>query len=241
MNEPLFYPGITADILHCLQVFLLYIIPCVIILLLIRGLTHIPQYVFRKCLHLVAFTCVTIMISAARSWQAVSLVSVMIALVIYPILYYAERYPQYSTLFVEKRPGEIRRSLLFLFFMFAFVTAVAWGVFDRPDAAAASVLMWGTGDAAAALTGIPFGRHKVHLRHTDGKKSWEGTCAMFLMSLCTGLIFYCMYGHELSGILLLRIIPAALCGALCELFSPGEYDTVTVPLAILIVLLVMNI
>ena len=152
MNELLFYPGITADILHCLQVFLLYIIPCVIILLLIRGLTHIPQYVFRKCLHLVAFTCVTIMISAARSWQAVSLVSVMIALVIYPILYYAERYPQYSTLFVEKRPGEIRRSLLFLFFMFAFVTALAWGVFDRPDAAAASVLMWGTGDAAAALT-----------------------------------------------------------------------------------------
>ncbi len=240
MSESLFYPGITADILHCLQVFLMYIIPCVIILLLIRGLTHIPQYVFRKCLHLVAFTCVTIMIAAARSWQAVSLVSVMIALVIYPILYYAERYPLYSSLFVEKRPGEIRRSLLFLFFMFAFVTALSWGVFDRPYVAAASVLMWGTGDAAAALTGIPFGNHKVHLRHTDGKKSWEGTCAMFLMSLCTGILFYILYAGYPVGYLLPRIIPAAVCAALCELFSSGEYDTVTVPLAVMTVLLLLG-
>lgn len=46
-------------------------------------------------------------------------------------------------------------------------------------AAAAAILMWGVGDAATALVGIPFGKHKVNFRPVNGKKSWEGSCAMF--------------------------------------------------------------
>ena len=41
--------------------------------------------------------------------------------------------------------------------------AVAWGAFGKPHLAATAVLMWGVGDAVAALVGIPFGRHKVQL------------------------------------------------------------------------------
>ena len=43
-----------------------------------------------------------------------------------------------------------------LFLMFAAVISVVWGVFGKPYIAAAAILMWGTGDAAAALIGIPF-------------------------------------------------------------------------------------
>ena len=50
--------------------------------------------------------------------------------------------------FVQKSPGEIKRSLLMLFFMFAAVITVAWGIFGKPHIAAASILMWGMGDAS---------------------------------------------------------------------------------------------
>ena len=75
-----------AQIAHCLKVFILYVIPWLIILIPLRFLTNIPSYIFRKLLHFIAFTCVTIMILAAESWQAAALTSILIAIVAYPIL-----------------------------------------------------------------------------------------------------------------------------------------------------------
>ena len=228
------------QVMHCLRDFIVFIIPCVLGLLVIRFLFALPQFVFRKCLHLVAFSCVTMMIAKAESWAAASLTSCLIAVVIYPLLRLVEKEPWYSPLFVEKEPGEIRMSLLLLFFMFAALTAVSWGLFGRREPAAAAILMWGTGDAMAALVGIPFGRHKVHWRLTDGKKSWEGTGVMFLTSLLTGLVFFLLYCH-MPGSVWFRVAWAALAGALTELVSPSEWDTVTVPAVILAVLLVCGL
>ena len=73
----------------------------------------------------------------------------------------AEKQPWFEKFFVQKSKGEIKRSMLLLFAMFAAVIVVAWGIFGKPGIAAASILMWGVGDAAAALIGIPFGKHKV--------------------------------------------------------------------------------
>lgn len=64
----------------------------------------------------------------------------------------------------------------------ALLVAVAWGIFDKPLIAATSILMWGAGDGAAALIGIPFGKHKVKFKPADGKKSWEGSAAMLTVS-----------------------------------------------------------
>ncbi len=133
-----FWPQISAfplavQTLQGLCNLILYIIPCVMILLLIRFLTNVPSFVFRKLLHIVAFTCFTVMMLAAKSWQS----------------------KWYSRLFVQKSPGEIKRSLLMLFFMFAAVITVSWGLFNNKHAAAAAILMWGVGDATAALVGIP--------------------------------------------------------------------------------------
>ena len=97
--------------------------------------------------------------------------------------------------------------------------------------------MWGTGDAAAALVGIPFGRHKVKSRFADGKKSWEGSLAMLLVSFLSGMIvLYCVQKMPLPLVLLSAGL-GALLGTVTELFSPSEYDTVTVPLVIAAVLL----
>ncbi len=230
---------LVVDILHCLGVLAAYIIPSVLLLLPIRFLTRLPSFIFRKLLHIVAFTCVSLMILAAHSWQAAALASVIIAAVIYPLLMTVEREAWYPRLFVEKKPGEIKTSMLMLFLMFAILIAVCWGVFGEPHLAATAILMWGTGDAAAALIGVPFGKHKVRSKLTDGKKSWEGSTAMLAVSWLAGTgMLTLAQGLPFPHALLLSAA-AALLGTATELFSPSEYDTITVPMVIAATLLLL--
>ena len=63
---------------------------------------------------------------------------------------------------------------------------------------------------------------------------------MFLTSLLTGLMFFLLYCHMPGGVWF-RVAWAALAGALTELVSPSEWDTVTVPAVILAVLLVCGL
>ena len=228
-----------SQILHCLSVLVFFIAPALAVLLPIRFLTKLPSFVFRKLLHFVAFTSVCLMILTAGSWQAAALTAVLIALALYPVLAALESAPWYGRLFVQKTPGEIKRSLLLLFLMFAALISVAWGLFGQPHLAAAAILMWGTGDAAAALVGIPYGRHKVRSRLTDGKKSWEGSLAMLAVSFVSGMtVLAAVEKAPLPQALAMAALSAAL-GTAAELFSPSEYDTVTVPAVIAAVLLAL--
>ena len=239
-----FWPQISGvplavQTLACLGRLLLYIIPSVLALLLIRYMTKVPSYVFRKLLHVVAFTCFAIMTMTAESWQAAALTSVIMAVAIYPLLMLVENEKWYERFFVQKSPGEIKRSLLMLFFMFAAVIAVAWGAFGNSHIAAASILMWGMGDASAALVGIPYGRHKIKTRYAT--KSWEGSLAMFAAAFLFGIIVLHFFGGFNTGRAAIAAFPAAAAGTVTELFSPSEWDTVTVPMVILIVLLLFTI
>ena len=207
-----------SQVFHCLSILAAYIVPALMVLLPIRFLTGLPSFVFRKLLHFVAFTSISLMILAAKSWQAAAMTSVLIAIALYPILAALENASWYGKLFVQKSPGEIKRSLLLLFFMFAALISVAWGVFREPHLAAAAILMWGTGDAAAALVGIPCGKHKVHFRFTDGKKSWEGSLAMLAVSFFSGLILLLSVQKAALPQALLMAFLGAFLGTATELF-----------------------
>ena len=229
-----------VQVLRCFGFLLAFIFPCLLVLLPIRFLTKVPPFVFRKLLHIAAFTGVSLMILWAESWLAAALTSGLLALILYPILHLAEKQPWFDRLFVQKSPGEIKRSMLLLFIMFTAVIAVAWGVFHQAELAAASILMWGVGDAAAALVGIPFGKHKVRCRFTDGKKSWEGSFAMLLSSFAVGVLVLTLTQKTGWPRALLSAGIGALVGMVTELFSPSEYDTITVPVVILAVLLALE-
>ncbi len=224
--------------LRCFGVMVAFIVPCVLVVLPIRFFTKIPSFIFRKILHIVAFSGISMMILTAGSWQAAALTSALLALVLYPILSLIEKEPWYGRLFVQKGQGEIKKSMVMLFVMFAAVIAAAWGFFGEPHLATAAILMWGTGDAAAALVGIPFGKHKIRSHFTDGKKSWEGSAAMFCVSFFAGLGVLLLIRKTGLPSTLLTAGLGALFGTLTELFSPSEYDTVSVPVVIAAVLLI---
>ena len=100
--------------------------------------------------------------------------------------------------------------------------------------------MWGAGDAAAALVGIPLGRHKITLPGTDGKKSLEGTAAMFAVSFLAGLPVLLFIQKLPMPRAILCTMLASFAGALTELYSSSELDTVTVPVVIAVILLLTS-
>lgn len=226
-----------AQTLRCLLDLALYIVPSVLVLLAIRFGTRTPSFVFRKLLHVVGITCLVIMLLVAGSWQAAALASVLVAALLYPVLSALEHQRWYGRLLVQKSAGEVRRSLVMLFGMFALVVVVAWGLCGDKFVAASAILMWGAGDATAALVGIPFGRHKVMAWPVRGKKSWEGSVAMLAVSFAVGLFVLGFLGGRPLGWTVLAAAVASVAGTAVELVSHSEWDTVTVPVAILAILL----
>ena len=197
-------------------------------------------------MHTVAFSSATIMILKADSWKSAACTFLIGSVTVWPALSLLEKRPWYDRLVTQKSPGELKKSLSMYFAMLALLTAVLWGIFQHPLLAAASVLMWGTGDAAAALVGIPFGKHKIPGKLSDGKKSWEGSIAMFLTAWICGCIVLKM-GEEtaaavsFAGSAFLCSGAGALAGTIAEFLSPGELDTVTVPTSIAIILLILSV
>jgi dolichol kinase len=100
--------------------------------------------------------------------------------------------------------------------------------------------MWGFGDAVAAMVGIRFGKHVVAWKISDGKKTWEGTTGMFLVSSlvgCAMLIF--LSGNSVGSCILAAVLSGAV-GAFTELVSKNGLDTVTVPAVLIAMLLLLR-
>ena len=101
--------------------------------------------------------------------------------------------------------------------------------------------MWGFGDAAAALVGKRFGKHKTGLKFADPEKTWEGTSAMWVASFIVGTAvllvisgapwYYCLAASAVTSVF----------GAYTELISKGGNDTVTVPVVNCAVLLILHL
>ena len=99
-------------------------------------------------------------------------------ILIFPVLQFAEKFKFYSTFLVERKPKEVKWSMIQIFAAFAIVISVSWGIFDSKCLTVASLVTWGFGDAAAALVGKRFGKHKLRARLIEGEKSIEGSIAM---------------------------------------------------------------
>lgn len=197
----------------------------------------IPKEIFRKTLHFILLGSFLVFIFSYPTWQSAALASIIFEVLVYPILAFFERYKGYSELTTERKRGELKASLLLVFTMFAIVAAICWGIFKDKYLALASLYAWGIGDAFAALIGKKFGRHKIHAPMLDGKKSFEGTLAMFLVSFVTvTTILLCRGSLDVLPCLIIALLVAAVA-ALTELYSKDGNDTILCPLSAMMALL----
>ena len=209
--------------------------------LLCRFLIKIPDEVFRKTLHFILLGSIFVFVFAFENWYIAALASLIFETIVYPMLLIFEKIKNFSNFTTERKKGELKASLLLVFTMFAVVISVCWGLFKDKYLVLASILAWGVGDAFAALIGKKYGKHKIHDSHTDGKKSYEGSFAMFFFSFISILTVITWHGHfSLVGYLVVPLI-TALVSTTAELYSKNGLDTVICPISAMIALNILNL
>ena len=199
---------------------------------MLRKLCKIPDEIFRKGLHFILLGSLLVFVNAFNTWWISAIGCLTVVALAYPVLYFCERFKTYSKVVTERKKGELKNSLIIVFFMFVFVIAICWGWIGDKMLVLASIYAWGFGDAIAALIGTKIGKHKIYK-----KKSLEGTLAMFITSFITVLIILLIRGVIPWYSVLLVTLLTSLVSTVIELYTPNGLDTVTCPIGAMVVML----
>ncbi len=203
----------------------LYFVVLAASVLAVRFTVRVPDEVFRKLLHGILLGSLLVWTWVFPQWWMACVTAVGFAVVVWPILLVLEHLPRYSQTVTERKKGELKRSLLVVFGMYAAVAALCWGWLGDRYLLLGSVYAWGIGDGAAALVGKWFGRRRIH-----GKKTLEGTLTMFAVSAVSVAVVLLVRGG-LGAAVIPAALLTALVSALTELYTPGGWDTITCPMA----------
>ena len=205
---------------------IVYFAPCALIALLSRKLFKIPDEIFRKILHFILLGSLFVFVFAYKTWWISALSCLVFIIIVYPILKLCERFKQYSYIVTERKKGELKNSLIYVFLMFSVVILVCWGLLNDKLLVLVSIYAWGFGDALAALIGTKFGKHKLYK-----KRSYEGTIAMFITSFISVFIILLFRGVIPWYLNLIVAITTGIVATTVELFTPNGLDTATCPIA----------
>lgn len=219
------------DFVRGTELLILYFVLMAGTAILCRLMIRIPDELFRKILHCILLFSLPVFVFGYRSWQTAAVAALAFAAVVYPLLVALEKLRSFSRVTTERKKGELKHSLLLVFSMFALVIAVCWGLLGKRWLVLCSVYAWGFGDAAAALVGKRWGRHKIRWKHTDGKKSAEGSNAMFLCSFVSTFVILSLWSGQRPLVIVVTSLLTALVSTFAELYSKGGNDTVICPVS----------
>ena len=231
---------------EALITFLWFTIPVIvlgIICIAIRFLTKIPDFIFRKILHLIAMGMIPVLVIVPTHWWIAEIVTGICILGLLTLLLIFERTELYKKFFVEKNKHEVLISFLLFFLVVVLLIALFWGY--RGDAhrylVIIAVLSWGLGDAAAAIFGRLIGKHKVSGKMIEGTKSIEGSvmCLVFAFVVSFLLLFLLM--HYVWWLSLIEAFLIGVVVSLAELFTKKGLDTLTCPLAASVILFLFSL
>lgn len=214
----------------------LYFILFVCLLLATRKLFAAKSEIFRKSLHIGVLCSIFLFLYAFKVWWHAVIACIALTILIFPVLHFAEKFKGYSTLLVQRKPNEVKWSMVQIFVAFAIVITVSRGLFASNYLAVASFFTWGFGDAAAALVGKRFGKHKLRARLIEGVKSVEGSVAMAVTAFLTCAVVLLFKNATAWYISLIAAAVAGIAGSVVELYTRNGADTITCPLAAVVVL-----
>ena len=218
---------------------LLYIIIAAGSIFLARKRFTIPDELFRKLLHFVLLGAYIPLVFAFKKWWMAAIFASSLIIILFPALSIAGKIPMFSAFVNERKKGEFKSSMVLAVGMMAFSVSVCWGLFHDQYLVLASIYAWGIGDGLAALVGKRFGKHKIRWKLADGKKSVEGSAAMFFCALVS--VFTVLMVRGGIGIHMCLVIAclAALVCTLAELCAKSGLDTVICPVSAMIVIIPM--
>lgn len=126
-----------------------YIVACPAVLIIIRFTTKVPDYIFRKLLHTVAFTSILPLVFCTDIWWIAAAVDILFLILVMAALH-----------FLEKAKHEVIISFVALFGLMTLLIAIFWGGFGAEHIyiAVGAIMAWGPGDAVAAIVGKRHGK-----------------------------------------------------------------------------------
>ena len=219
---------------------LLYIVVAAGIMLLARMLFTIPDELFRKILHFILLGAYLPLVFAFETWWMAAAFAASLVVILFPVLLLAEKIPVFSSFVNERKKGEFRSSMVLAVGMMAFSVTICWGLFGDKYLVLASIYAWGVGDAFAALVGKRFGKHKIKWKLADGKKSIEGSVAMFLCALTSVFSVLVVRGGIDFVICAVIAVLAALVCTISEMCTKNGLDTVVCPVSAMVVIIPLS-
>ena len=223
--------------LHGVGSTMLYIIIAAGVMLPARKLIKIPDELFRKILHFILLGAYIPLVFTFEKWWMATVFALSLIVVLFPVLALAEKIPMFSSFVNERKAGEFKSSMVLAIGMMAFSTALCWGLLGDKYLVLASIYAWGVGDAFAALIGKQFGKHKIKWKFADGKKSVEGSVAMFLCSLVSVIsVLLIRGGLGLTQCFVVGVLAAAVC-TVSEMCTKNGLDTVVCPASAMVVII----
>ena len=227
--------------LYGVGITMLYIIVAVGVMLLARKCLTIPDELFRKILHFILLGAYIPLVFAFETWWMAAIFALALIIILFPALSVAGKVPMFSSFVNERKKGEFKSSMVLAVGMMAFSVIVCWGIFADKYLVLACIYAWGIGDALAALVGKCFGKHKIKWKLADGKKSVEGSFAMFLCSFISVItVLFIRGGTGMVMCFLIALLAAVVC-TIAELCSKDGLDTVICPVSAMIVIIPMVI
>ncbi|MDF1521849.1 MAG: hypothetical protein P1P87_03405 [Trueperaceae bacterium] len=201
----------------------------------LRAWTPVPHELVRKGQHVAYALSVFLLLGLFQTWYLAVAAASLLVVVAYPVLALWERHASYRRLLTDRTRGggELRRQMLLVQATFALLITVFWGGMGpawRPLVATAA-MVWGFGDAAAAVVGRSLGRHPVANRAVHDPKSVEGSVAMAVAAAGAAFATLLWYGGHAWWVSLVAALVVAPIAATVETFSRGGLDTLTVPLS----------
>ncbi len=228
-----------------LNILFWYIAPCFcagLIVLFIRFVIKPKDFVYRKVLHICAVLTVFSFILPAHTWW-ISILDVLTIIVLIDItLLIIYKTTLYKMLFVDKEKNEIFKMINIYYFVLMAVIAIFFGF--RGDLhkylVIIAILCWGFGDAAAALIGVYFGKHKLALPLVDHDKTIEGSVSMFIISYFTCLITLLIFYNYPIWVIIVEPLVVAIALTITEAISKKGLDTLFCPLIATAILLAFS-
>ncbi len=209
------------------------VVVAVLMILVVRKKQLIRGEGFRKLLHFICLILLGVWTYVFPTWKESVIGMALFVIVIFPVFKLLEKTKWFEKFLAARKKGELANSLVLTGIMFILVTLTCQGLFGSKLLTITSIYAWGPGDAAAALIGKKFGKHKIG---QDKLKSAEGTAAMFVTAFACVAILLGIYGELSLGILLVTALVTALGAAASEFYSKNGNDTIICPLTSMILL-----
>nr|WP_297706404.1 phosphatidate cytidylyltransferase [uncultured Butyrivibrio sp.] len=189
----------------------------------------------RKSFHILVTAFMIAWFYFYDDWKKIVLTVFAVMVLLYPLLYLASYIPGVSQFVNARKKGEYSKSFAAVMIMYIIVATVCWGFLGQRHLGIACILAWGPGDAAAALIGQRFGKHKIGRRK---RKSLEGSLAMFVFSFISVLVVLFIYGRYGVVATVIVALMTALASTITELLVENGFDTFYCPVAAMVVIVI---